>query len=245
MGTPESVNPDTSTAITPASVRPRGWSVLASDFDGTLADEGWVPLETLAAVARFRAGGGLLVLITGRRLPELDAVFPEWGDVVDLLVAENGGVLLDPRTPPARPLAPTLPPELPALLEQYGVGPAELGEVLVSTDREEEVAMAQVAAALAPTWPCHVIPNKDRLMLMPAGVDKGTGLRAALEVLGREMSDVLAIGDGENDIPLLRDAGLGVAVGDAVPSLREHADVTTTACSSAGVVEAIERLLIS
>lgn len=243
MGTPDPVTPDTTTAMPPAHERSRGWSILASDFDGTLAVEGWVPVETLAAVARFRSAGGLLVLITGRRVPELDAVFPEWGEVVDLLVAENGGVLLRPGNPPGRALAPTLPPEMAALLEEHGVGPAELGQVLVSTAREDEPAVRRVAEALATTWPCHVVLNKDRLMLMPAGVDKGTGLKAAVEELGRELREVLAIGDGENDVPLLRDAGLGVAVGDAVPALIRAADVTTRAGSSAGVVEAIERLL--
>jgi hypothetical protein len=245
MGTPERVTPDAVTAMPPASVRPRGWSILASDFDGTLAVEGWVPVETLAAVARFRATGGLLVLVTGRRVPELDSVFPEWAEVVDLLIAENGGVLLNPSSPPGRALAPELPPELPALLLEHGVGPAELGQVLVSTAREDEPAVRRVAEALADIWPCHVVPNKDRLMLMPAGVDKGTGLVAAVEELGRDLHEVLAIGDGENDISLLRDAGLGVAVGDAVPALIRAADVTTRAVSSAGVVEAIERLLIS
>ena len=171
MGTDDGVTPETVTAMTPAHLEPGSWSILASDFDGTLAVEGWVPVETLAAVARFRATGGLLVLITGRRVPELDVVFPEWTDVVDLLVAENGGVLLDPRNPPGRALAPTLPPELPALLEEHGIREPELGDVLVSTWREDEEAMAGVVAALADTWPCHAVPNKDRLMLMPLGVD--------------------------------------------------------------------------
>jgi hydroxymethylpyrimidine pyrophosphatase-like HAD family hydrolase len=219
--------------------------VLASDFDGTLAVHGWVPVETLAAVARFRAAGGLLVLVTGRRVPELAAVFPELADVVDLVVAENGGVLLDPASPPGRALAAPLPDDLEALLAEHGVGPAELGEVLVSAAREDEQALERVAAALAGSWPCQVVPNKDRVMLVPAGVDKGTGLRAALLHLDRDLADVLAIGDGENDLHLLRGAGLAVAVADAVPALIAEADVTTNAASSAGVVEAIERLLRS
>jgi hydroxymethylpyrimidine pyrophosphatase-like HAD family hydrolase len=82
-------------------------------------------------------------------------------------------------------------------------------------------------------------------MLIPADVDKGSGLRAAVGHLGAEISEVVAIGDGENDLPMLLAAGLGVAVADAVPALLAQADLCTKASASAGVVEAIDVLLSS
>lgn len=219
------------------------WSVLASDFDGTLATAGQVPAEALAAVARFRAGGGLFVLVTGRRLPELFEVFPETDQVADRVVAENGGVLYDPAHPPEVVLTVSPPDDLKRVLVESGVVDVEIGDVLVSASRDDEIAVRRAAHRLSHTWPCQVVPNRDRVMLMPAGVDKGTGLAAAVATLGLTLKDVLAIGDGENDVALLRAAGLGVAVADAVPALQAHADLLTRAAASAGVVEAIDCLL--
>jgi hydroxymethylpyrimidine pyrophosphatase-like HAD family hydrolase len=219
--------------------------VLASDFDGTLATEGWVPVETLAAVARFRAGGGRLVLITGRRLPELYEVFPETDRVADLVVAENGCVLHDPALGSPVLLGVSPPEDLKDVLVSCGAVDVEIGEQLVSGWRYDEDAVRRAADAHADRWPCQVVPNKDRVMLIPADVDKGSGLRAAMAHLGVEPSEVAAIGDGENDVPLLQAAGLGIAVADAVPALLEQADLCTSAPASAGVVEAIEGLLRS
>lgn len=221
----------------------RRWSVLASDYDGTLAEHGAVPPETLAAVMRFRDLGGDVVMVTGRRLDELSDVFPEVDKVADRIVAENGGVMRDPRGPDSQVLATVLPTDIAKVLVSCGVGPFELGEAIVSAAREDELAIRRAASALTAHWPCQVVPNKDRVMLLPAGVDKGTGLLAAVTSLGRTMEEVLAIGDGENDIPLLRDAGMGVAVADSVPGLLRHADVVTKADGPWGVLEAIERLL--
>lgn len=219
------------------------WTVLASDFDGTLATEGWVPVEALAAVARFRAGGGRFVLITGRRLPELFEVFPETDRVADLVVAENGGILHHPGRPPATLLGPPPPEDLKEVLVSCGVVDVEIGELIVSAWRHDEIAVRRAAHRLEATWPCQVVPNKDRVMLLPAGVDKGSGLRAAVAALGVELSDVVGIGDGENDVSLLQAAGLGVAVADAVPMLLDQADLCTKAPASLGVIEAIDVLL--
>jgi hydroxymethylpyrimidine pyrophosphatase-like HAD family hydrolase len=217
--------------------------VLASDFDGTLATSGRVPAQTLEAVSRFRDAGGTFVLVTGRRLPELYEVFPETDAVVDLVVAENGAVLHDPASPPAVVLAAAPPVEMKDALVESGAIDVEFGEVLVSASRDDEQAVRRAARQLASVWPCQVVPNRDRVMLLPDGVDKGTGLGAAASALGVSMHRVLAIGDGENDVPMLHAAGLGVAVADAVAALREHADVLTRGEASEGVVEAIEWML--
>jgi len=50
------------------------------------------------------------------------------------------------------------------------------------------------------------------------GVDKSTGLRMVTRMLGVDLADVVAIGDAENDVPMLRIAGLGLAVADASPA---------------------------
>ena len=215
--------------------------VLATDYDGTLAHAGRVPPAALAALARLRAAGGLVVLVTGRRWPELVEVFPEVAAATDLVVAENGGLLRTATT--STVLATLLPPGVEQVLQSVGIHGHELGEVVVSAAREDEGALHAAAAVLQPTWPCQVVPNKDRVMLMPAGVDKGTGLVAALAHLGATDAHVVAIGDGENDAPLLAAAAVGIAVSDGVPALRAVADRCTLEPGPAGVIEVVESLL--
>src|ERR1700682_1102479 len=69
--------------------------VLACDYDGTLASDGVVSEETLAALQRLRDSGRKLILVTGRELENLLEVFPAI-DLFDRVVAENGGLLYRP-----------------------------------------------------------------------------------------------------------------------------------------------------
>jgi HAD superfamily hydrolase (TIGR01484 family) len=76
------------------------------------------------------------------------------------------------------------------------------------------------------------------LDLSPQGVHKASGLQHVADELGVEASDVLAIGDGRNDIEMLRWAGRGVAMGQAVDEVREVADhVTGTVYDDGAAVE--------
>ncbi len=79
------------------------------------------------------------------------------------------------------------------------------------------------------------------LDLSPVGVSKASGLALVAEELGVAQADVLAIGDGRNDIEMLRWAGRGVAMGQAVEEVREAADATTATVYDDGVVVELER----
>jgi len=220
------------------------FKVLASDYDGTLAHHGRVPAEAVEAVGRFRDAGGLLVLVTGRRHEELEQVFPEAHDSLDLLVAENGGLLVEYPSESRRTLlGDRLPEGLHQVLHENGVHVFETGELIVSAAREDEDGVRRAAAALQDRWPCQVVPNKDRVMLLPAGIDKASGLTAALQVLGVDRADTVAIGDAENDLPLLRSAGLAVAVANSVEALTAVADRVTAGRGPVGVIETIDELL--
>lgn len=63
--------------------------------------------------------------------------------------------------------------------------------------------------------------------ILPAGASKGTGLKNLAEILGISADRTIGIGDNENDIPLLKDAKIGVAVGNALDLVKEAADIVT------------------
>jgi len=68
---------------------------LASDYDGTLAHDSHVSEEALNALRRLKESGRKLILVTGREMPELQSVFPEF-NLCDAIIAENGALLVWP-----------------------------------------------------------------------------------------------------------------------------------------------------
>lgn len=74
----------------------------------------------------------------------------------------------------------------------------------------------------------------------PKGTDKGSGLRVLVEELGLSSENVMAIGDQGNDLPMIRFAGTGVAMGNAIDELKSEAQQITSDCDHDGVAHAIE-----
>lgn len=82
------------------------------------------------------------------------------------------------------------------------------------------------------------------LEFSPAGVTKGTGLLALADQLGIDAAATIAVGDADNDIDMLRAAGLGVAMGNANEGARAAADVVVADNDHDGCAEAIDRFLL-
>lgn len=78
----------------------------------------------------------------------------------------------------------------------------------------------------------------------PLGVSKGAALAALAEQVGIAREQVAAIGDHENDLSMIRWAGLGMAVGNAIPEVLAVADVVLPPVEQAGVAEGIWRYLL-
>lgn len=89
--------------------------------------------------------------------------------------------------------------------------------------------------ATPPVWAANVH--------MP-GTSKANGVAVLARRLGITLEDVLAVGDGENDLPLLEAAGMGVAMGNAAPYVKARADAVVRGHDEDGVAEAIERFVL-
>src|SRR5438270_5722651 len=213
---------------------------LATDYDGTLAEQGTVRPETVAAVERLRKGGRRAILVTGRELRDLQTVFDRF-DLFDLVVAENGALLYRPQTREEKCVAEPPPPALAERLRQRGATPLHTGRVIVATREPYEVAAVEVVRELGLEW--QVIFNKGAVMLLPSGVNKQTGLKVALDELSLSPRNTVAVGDAENDHAMLAASECGVAVANALDSLKAHADLITGGARGAGVEELIDRMV--
>jgi hydroxymethylpyrimidine pyrophosphatase-like HAD family hydrolase len=216
------------------------YRALATDYDGTLATDGRVDQPTLAALDRLRDAGRRLILVSGRELPDLVSVFPHL-DRFDLAVLENGALLYQPSEARAIPLAEPPPDGFVAALRKRGVSPISVGSVIVATWEPHQAAVLDAIRELG--LERQIIFNKGAVMILPSGVNKASGLCAALDELGLEPGEVVGIGDAENDHAFLDLCGCAVAVANALPAVKERADVVTRGDHGAGVVELIDRLI--
>ena len=72
------------------------------------------------------------------------------------------------------------------------------------------------------------------------GVDKSLGISEVMKYYDMDLSQAMAFGDGGNDIPMVRDAAIGVAMGNACDELKQVADYVTASVDEDGVVRALE-----
>lgn len=81
------------------------------------------------------------------------------------------------------------------------------------------------------------------LEITKAGTDKGTALQMLCKHLGIDLNEVIAFGDGENDLQFLQKAGTAVAMGNAVDCVKEMADIITDTNDNNGVEKALKDLI--
>ncbi len=213
--------------------------ILAFDFDGTLAEHGVVPPALQVALQRIHAAGHILFLVTGRRFGDVNLGALE--DVFTGIVWENGAVLTHTASGEVYLPFGTLDPRLIQELEAAHV-PLEHGQTIVAT----WIQHADTVWHVLQHWGADatVVQNKGALMILPPGATKGTGLEHMLGLCGLSRHNLVAFGDAENDISLFELSGCGVAVADAVPALKEVADLVTNLPGPAGVLEVLKQYWI-
>ncbi|HBQ3780498.1 sugar-phosphatase [Klebsiella pneumoniae] len=83
------------------------------------------------------------------------------------------------------------------------------------------------------------------LEILDKRVNKGTGVKSLADALGIKPEEIMAIGDQENDIAMIEFAGVGVAMDNAIPAVKEAANFITKSNLEDGVAFAIEKYVLA
>lgn len=213
-------------------------SALALDYDGTISQHDAIDPAVREAIAAVRDSGISVLLVTGRILSELCRVA---GDLhfVDGVVAENGALMHFPANDYTRVMAPPVAPRLIEELKRRGIS-AQAGRCLVDLDTRDAPRVLEIIRDLE--LPIVLVFNRGRVMAMPQGISKATGLQTMLNTLRLSARNTVAIGDAENDHELLRLAEVGYAVEWGAASLRDAADLIVNGAGPPAVAELIRTL---
>ena len=218
------------------------YTVLAVDYDGTLATHGTVDDEASKALEELKKTGRKLVLVTGREVEDVLRIFKR-SDLFDRIVGENGAVVYSPADRRLEVLGEPPPQVFVDALRQRGITPLSVGHVIVATWEPNQTIVLDVIRDLG--LELQVIFNKGAVMVLPAGTNKATGLEWALTSLQHSPHNTVGVGDAENDHAFLSICEAAVAVANAVQTLKERADWVTSAPKGAGVIEVVGHLIAS
>lgn len=239
--------------------------LIALDMDGTLVNhEGEVSPENEQAIKRAKEKGIHVVLSTGRSLFTCRDISDELGRS-SYLVTVNGGEIYDHEynLVDRIPLDIDLVKQLWVLKEEHDVyfwsstsqglfnsrKPFDLDIESynwlkfgfdIQDDDVRKVMMDELvkneALEITNSSPTNIEIN-------PAGVNKAAALVKVCKWLDLSMDQVMAVGDSMNDIAMIREAGFGVAMGNAQEAVKEAADWVTGINTEHGVAQAIDKVL--
>ncbi len=220
--------------------------LLLFDIDGTLTDRRRrLDLELIAVLRDLEEAGYMVGLASGNVLPTVVSLARFIG-CSGPSIAENGGVIqVDGRiTVLAEP--PELETAQQRVIEQLGLVPLSNNRCRYTELAFEErvdgrsVDLAKVQAVVA-DLSLQVEATGFALHLMPIGVDKGRAILAALDQLGLPRSILSAVGDGLNDLPMLRLAHRSGAPSDAPETVRDAVTTVARAPHARGTHEILTR----
>ena len=116
-------------------------------------------------------------------------------------------------------------------------------KILMSVQPKELPQVQKEIAAFLPESLTVVQTAAFYLEVIPKVINKGQGIRDICKVLGLSTEEVISFGDAANDIPMLREAGMGVAMGNAAEPVKAAANMVTLSNNEDGIAAALEKLL--
>jgi hydroxymethylpyrimidine pyrophosphatase-like HAD family hydrolase len=217
------------------------FSVLALDYDGTIAQDGALNERVRAAIKEVRSHGIAVVLVTGRILRDLQQRLNDLR-LFDVVVAENGAVVLHPHSGRSILLGQPPPSFFFERLQAHGIS-VLAGECIIEAEASEA---ARILPLIKESELALVMAFKrNRVMILPQAISKATGLREVLTAMRASVHNTLAIGDAENDHELLAACEMGVAVGWGSPQLKAAADMVLEGPDPGTVADYITRIAAS
>jgi hydroxymethylpyrimidine pyrophosphatase-like HAD family hydrolase len=212
------------------------------DYDGTLATNGKVEKKVVRALERLLQAGWTLILASGRVLPDLLSIFPEIA-LFDRVLVEDGALVYWPLSGKHTLLAPAPPRAFLDCLYAKDVKPLSIGHVVVATWRPHEMAVLETIQEM--NLNLTISFNKSAVMVLPAGVNKATGLQTILKEMGISLKDCVGVGDAENDYLFLKECGYSAAVANAIEPVKKSVNWIASAANGDGVCELIRHLLMT
>ncbi len=226
----------------PSGFRPRA---VVTDVDGTLTDrERRLDPDAVRAARSLERQGIPVVLATGNVLPISLALYRFLG-LSGPIVAENGGLVY--REGVQGPTVERLAHVAVARKAFRALTSSGLPVRRLFTDRwretevalEPSVSVSAVRRALR-GWPLTIESTGYAIHLMERGAGKLPALERALEPLGLRPRDCLVLGDGDNDVAMLRAAGFAVSFPSASARARRAAGYVTRSGYAAGFLEGLK-----
>jgi len=222
--------------------------VLAVDIDGTVTLNGFgtIHLKALEKLRNLKNDGHHVIFVTGRSSVEA-YILSIFGGLTLLGVGENGGCITHGEIMTHKMLGNK---------EECQNAFSYLKQILDEPISEKRVFPRLTEVVLDRTFN---IKNAQKLLdengfnvglfdsgyayhINSRGIDKGSGLIKALEMLNADLEDTIALGDSETDVPLFRTVKNNIAVNNSIPELKEIAKIVTTKNSGEGLLEGLDMI---
>ena len=250
------------------------YKILVLDLDGTLTNKKKeITAHTRETLIRAQEAGVKIVLASGRPTYGIVPLAEELrlGDFEGYILSYNGGQIIDWKTKKMmyeNELDPKVYPYLYECAKKNGfVILSYKDEYIVSEDAGNPYVQHE---AFLNRMPSITVPNflevfdfpvpkmkqdlEGRmnvfrsepffLELVPNGIDKARSLAVLLDELGMKPEEMVAVGDGFNDLSMIQFAGLGVAMANAQDVVKEAADYVTLSNEEDGVAAVVEKFLL-
>ena len=218
---------------------------IALDVDGTITDSTRkICINSIKAINQVEEKGIPVIIVTGNILCSTKMISILLGTTGGM-VAENGGVIKYGDEQRVLGNIKECERAYEYLKTKYPVNKVEFSdqrfsEVAIGRNVEEETVKSTLK-----DFDVKIYDSKFAIHLTDPAVDKGSSLKVLATYLNVKTEEIMAIGDGENDVEFLQVAGLKVAVNNAARELKAMADYVTHKPYGDGVAEAVSKFILN